>query len=71
MIFACQFGWNRLTRLPFWMAPTGDIFPQKIKEMFKDLPNVFGIADDNLTVGYDSDGRYHDRTLREVMQIYH
>ena len=42
---------------------------QKIDEMFQDLSNVFGIADGILIVGYDTDGRDHDRTLRHVMQI--
>ena len=29
----------------------------------KDLPNVFGIADDILVVGYDIDSKGHDDTL--------
>ena len=44
---------------------------QKIDEKFKDLCNVFGIADDTLIVGNDADGRDQDRTLRQVMQICH
>ena len=39
------------------------MFQWKIDEIFKDLPNVFGIADDILVVGYDSDGKDHDDTL--------
>ena len=35
----------------------------KIDEIFKDLPNVFGIADDILIVGYDNDGKDHGDTL--------
>ena len=31
--------------------------------MFKDLPNVFDIAGDILIVGYDAEGKDHDRTL--------
>ena len=36
---------------------------RKIGEIFKDLPSVFGIADDILVVGYDVDGKDHDDTL--------
>ena len=50
----CQFG-----RLQFATAPVGDMFQLKIDEIFKDLLNVFGIADDILVIGYDSDGKDH------------
>ena len=40
-----------------------DMFQRKIDEIFKDLLNVFGIADDILVVGYDADGKDHDDTL--------
>ena len=33
---------------------------QRIDEIFKDLPYVFGIADDILTVGYNCDGKDYD-----------
>ena len=33
------------------------------------MPNVFGIADDILVVGYDSDGKNHDDTLWQILQI--
>ena len=42
---------------------------QKKDDTFKDLLNVFGIADDILIVGCDVDITDHDRTLRGVMQI--
>ena len=34
--------------------------------MLKDLPNVFGIADDILIVGYNADGRDYDKTMKWV-----
>ena len=37
----------------------------------KDVPNVFDIADDILIIECDTDGRDHDRTLKQVMQRYH
>ena len=45
------------------------MFQHKINEIFKDLPNVFGILDGILVVGYDSDGKDHDETLWWVLQI--
>ena len=34
-------------------------------------PNLFGIADEILIVGYDADGKDHGSGLRQVMQICH
>ena len=45
------------------------MFQRKKDEIFKDLPNVFGVAYDILVVGYDSDGKDHDGTLQKVLQI--
>ena len=59
----CQFGRYRYKRLPFGAAPTGDIFLCKMDEIFKNVPNVFGIADDILVVGYDTDGKDHNEIL--------
>ena len=58
-----KFGRYRYKRLPFGSAPAEDMFQQKIDEIFKYIPNVFGIADDILVVGYDSNGKDHDDTL--------
>ena len=41
----------------------------KIDKLFKDLPNVFGTADDILVVGYDDDGKDHDEIIQKVLQI--
>ena len=32
------------------------------------MPNVFGITDDILVVGYEDDGRGHDDTMQKVLQ---
>ena len=48
MTFTCQVGRYRYKRLPFRAAATGDIFQCKIKKLFKNLPNIFGIEDDIL-----------------------
>ena len=41
------------------------MFQQKIDKILKNLPDVFGIADDILVVGYDTDGK-HDEMLQQV-----
>ena len=43
------------------------MFQYKIGEMFKELPYVFSIADNILVVGYDTDSKYHVRTLGWVI----
>ena len=55
--FACQFGRYMLTRLCFGVAPTGDMFQRNVDKIFKGLPNIFGMADEILIVGYDADSR--------------
>ena len=67
---ACQFSRYRYKRLPFGPAPTGIIFQYKTDKIFKNLPNVFGIADDILVVVYDIDGKDHDETLQPVLQLF-
>ena len=42
---------------------------RKIDDILINLPNVYGIADDILVVGYDSDGTDHDNTPWRVLQI--
>ena len=45
------------------------MFLRKIDKIFKELPNVFGIANDILVVGYKTDGKDHDKELWRVLQI--
>ena len=59
----------RYKRLPFGAASTGKMFQYKINEIFKNLPNVFAIADDILLLDYDIDGKDHDNMLWQVLQI--
>ena len=46
----------------------GDMFQQKIEKIFNDMQNVFGIADDILVPGYDTDGKDHDDMVQLVLQ---
>ena len=66
--FACHFGQCRYKQLSFGAAPEGDMFKRKIDEIFKDMPNVFGIADDILVVGYEDKFRDHADTVHNVLQ---
>ena len=53
----CQLSRYRFSRLLFRVTPAGDMLQQKIDKTFKNLPNVFGIADDISIVGYDNNSR--------------
>ena len=66
--FACQFGRYRYKWLPFGAGPAGDMFQQKIDEIFHDMPNVFGIADHLLVVGYEDNARDHNIMVQKVLQ---
>ena len=64
--FVYQFGRSRYVRLPFGAAPAGNMFQRKIAEKFKNIPNIFGIPDDLLVVGYNGSGMdmtNHKRSL--------
>ena len=44
------------------------MFQHKIDEIFNDMPNVFGIMDDILVIGYNEDGADHDGTVHKVLR---
>ena len=52
-IVSCQFGRYRYVRLPFSSAHAGDIFQEKIVELFSGMPHVFDIADGIVITGFD------------------
>ena len=54
--------------LPFGAVPVDDMFQHKIDEIFSDMPNVFGIMDDILVIGYNEDGADHDATDHKVLR---
>ena len=66
--FSCPFGRYHYNQLLFGAAPAGDMFQQKIDEIFNNMPNVFGIADDILVLGYDKDGAEHDTAVYNVLR---
>ena len=66
--FASPFGryWYRC--LPFGAALVGTMFQCKVNEIYNDMPNVFGIADDILMIGYGKDRRDHDEAVYSVLK---
>ena len=48
----------RFTRLPFGATIADDIFQRKTNKIFKEFPDVFGIVDDILIVGYHNEEWY-------------
>ena len=68
MMFACRFGQYQYKQLPFGAAPAVDMFQCKIDEIFSDMPNVFGIVDHILVIGYDKSGADHDAAVHKVLQ---
>ena len=57
-------------RLPLGAALAGDIFQRKMAEIFKELPNVFGMADDILVASYNNDAPIMTRMLQQVLHIF-
>ena len=43
------------------------MFQRKIDEIFNDIPNKFGIADNILVIGYDKDGADHNKAVYNVL----
>ena len=68
--FSCSFGRYWYKHLPFGAAPAGDMFQCKIDENFNDMPNISGIADDILVIGYDKNRADHDETLYSMLKQY-
>ena len=66
--FACPFGRYRYKHLPFGTVPAGDMFQHKIDKIFNDMPNVFGITDDILVIGYNEDETDHDEAVYNVLR---
>ena len=66
--FACLFGRYRYKHLPFGAVLAGDMFQCKIDKIFNDMPNVFGIADNSLVIGYDKDETDHDEAVYKALK---
>ena len=51
--FTCPFGRYHYKHLPFGAVPVDNMFQRKTDEKFNDIPNIFGIADNILVIGYN------------------
>ena len=65
--FACSFGQYHYKQLPFRAAPVGNMFQHKIDKIFTDVPNVFGIVNDILVIGYEKNEADHDAVVHKVL----
>ena len=54
--------------MPFEIACAQDEFQRAIDITFGDIPNVLGIADDIVVVGFDDNGGDHDKALLSVLE---
>ena len=63
--FNTPFGRYRFKRLPFGVKVSQDIFQRKLDEVYKDIPNVTGIADDILVVGESQEE--HDEAFIKML----
>ena len=54
--FSFPFSRYRNVRLPYGAAPAGDMFKKKKVELFSEIANVFGTAEDSLITDFDEWG---------------
>ena len=64
--FNTPFGRYRFKRLPFGVKLSQDIFQRKLDEVYKDIPNVMGIADDIVVCG--STESEHDQAFYKMLE---
>ena len=64
--FSYPFGRFWYKHLPFRAAPVGNMFQNWWN--FNDMPNIFGIADNILVIGYDKDGADHDKAVYSILR---
>ena len=66
--FSCPFGRYQYKHLPFGAAPAGNMFQHKIDKIFNNIPNVFGIADGILVIGYNKNRADHNEAVYSVLR---
>ena len=57
--FNLPFGWYRFKRLPFGIVVSQDIFQRRLDDIYRNIPNVTGIADDSIVFG-STQGEHDD-----------
>ncbi len=63
--FGTPFGRYKYLRLPFGISSSGDIFQQKVNEIFEGLPGIQAIVDDIIIYGQTT--AEHDINLRNAL----
>ena len=66
--FSCLFGRYQYKHLPFGAVPAGNMFQHKIDKIFNDMPNIFGIADNILVIGYGKNRADHDKAVYSMLK---
>ena len=64
--FDTPFGRYRFKHLPFGVVVSQDIFQRKLDDIYKNIPNVTGIADDIIIFG--STEEEHDQAFISVLE---
>ena len=64
--FNTPFGRYRFKRLPFGIVVSQDIFQRKLDDVYKNIPNVTGIADDIIVFG--STEKEHDQAFVNMLE---
>ena len=64
--FNTPFGRYRFKRLPFGIVVSQDIFQRKLDDVYKNMPNVTGIADDIIVFG--STEKEHDQAFVNMLE---
>ena len=66
--FSCPFARYQYKHLPLGAVPARNMFQHKIDKIFNNMPNIFGIADDILVIGYDKSVADHNEAVYSVLR---
>ena len=69
MTFGTMYGRNCYLRVPMGASLSSDVYQFKIDEIFEDIPQCVGIADDIVIYSYNDQD--HDSTLYSVLNRAH
>ena len=69
--FGTMYGHYCYLRVPMGASLSLDVYQFKIDEIFEDISQCVGIADDIVIFGYNDHDHYHDQTLYTVLDRAH
>ena len=67
-IFGTPYGRYRYLRMPMGASLSSDIYQYKVDGHLEGISQCVAIADDIIIYGFDNNGTYHNKTVRQVMQ---